>query len=122
MVSLGSRHLRLKIRPRFRSNGFEKSLFSQWAAGMLVGTEDLKEMEGRGRTKREGHATQREGRICNAYLLSNLFLHFVLDQWFAGEVQPRLKWQSFLIRYADEFVMGFSHEEEARRVIKVLPK
>ncbi len=55
-------------------------------------------------------------------LLSNLFLHYVLDQWFASEVQPRLKGQSFLIRYADDFVMGFSHEEDARRVMEVLPK
>jgi len=55
-------------------------------------------------------------------LLSNLFLHYVLDQWFASEVQPRLKGQSYLIRYADDFVMGFSHEEDARRVMAVLPK
>ncbi|HWT80630.1 MAG TPA: reverse transcriptase domain-containing protein, partial [Candidatus Methylomirabilis sp.] len=55
-------------------------------------------------------------------LLSNLFLHYVLDQWFASEVQPRLKGRSFLIRYADDFVMGFTHEEDARRVLAVLPK
>ena len=39
-----------------------------------------------------------------------------------SEVQPRLKGKSFLIRYADDFVMGFSHEEDARRVLAVLPK
>jgi group II intron reverse transcriptase/maturase len=55
-------------------------------------------------------------------LLSNVFLHHVLDQWFASEVQPRLKGRSFLIRYADDFVMGFSQEEDARRVLAVLPK
>jgi RNA-directed DNA polymerase len=55
-------------------------------------------------------------------LLSNLFLHYVLDQWFAREVQPRLKGKSFLIRYADDFVMGFSREHDARRVLAVLPK
>ena len=55
-------------------------------------------------------------------VLSNLFLHYVLDDWFEQEVQPRLKGQSFLIRYADDFVMGFSHEEDARRVLAVLPK
>jgi group II intron reverse transcriptase/maturase len=54
-------------------------------------------------------------------LLANVFLHYVLDQWFAREVQPRLKGHSFLIRYADDFVMGFSHEEDARRVMDVLP-
>jgi RNA-directed DNA polymerase len=55
-------------------------------------------------------------------LLANVFLHYVLDEWFVREVQPRLKGQSFLIRYADDFVMGFSHEEDARRVMDVLPK
>jgi group II intron reverse transcriptase/maturase len=55
-------------------------------------------------------------------VLSNLFLHYVLDDWFAREVQPRLKGKSFLIRYADDFVMGFACEEDARRVLAVLPK
>ena len=55
-------------------------------------------------------------------MLSNVFLHYVLDEWFEREVQPRLKGQSFLIRYADDFVMGFSCEEDARRVMDVLPK
>ena len=55
-------------------------------------------------------------------ILSNVFLHYVLDDWFEREVQPRLKGRSFLIRYADDFVMGFSCEEDARRVMDVLPK
>lgn len=55
-------------------------------------------------------------------LLSNVFLHYVLDDWFEREVRPRLKGESFLIRYADDFVMGFSCEEDARRVLAVLPK
>ena len=55
-------------------------------------------------------------------MLSNVFLHYVLDDWFEREVQPRLKGRSFLIRYADDFVMGFSCEEDARRVMDVLPK
>ena len=54
--------------------------------------------------------------------LANIFLHYVLDEWFEQEVQPRLKGRSFLIRYADDFVMGFSREEDARRVMDVLPK
>jgi RNA-directed DNA polymerase len=55
-------------------------------------------------------------------MLANIFLHYVLDEWFEREVQPRLKGRSFLIRYADDFVMGFSHEADARRVLAVLPK
>jgi RNA-directed DNA polymerase len=55
-------------------------------------------------------------------MLSNVFLHYVLDEWFERDVQPRLKGQSFLIRFADDFVMGFTCEGDARRVMEVLPK
>ena len=55
-------------------------------------------------------------------LLANIYLHYVLDEWFEQEVKPRLRGQAFLIRYADDFVMGFACEEDARRVLEVLPK
>ena len=55
-------------------------------------------------------------------LLANVYLHYVLDVWFMREVQPLLKGRSFLVRYADDFVMGFACEEDARRVLAVLPK
>jgi len=55
-------------------------------------------------------------------MLSNVFLHYVLDDWFERDVQPRLKGHSFLIRFADDFIMGFTCEEDARRVMDVLPK
>jgi RNA-directed DNA polymerase len=54
--------------------------------------------------------------------LSNVFLHYLLDEWFEREVRPRLKGPSFLIRFADDFVMGFAREEDARRVMDVLPR
>jgi RNA-directed DNA polymerase len=55
-------------------------------------------------------------------LLANIFLHYVLDEWFATEVQPHLHGRAFLIRYADDFVMGFAEEADAQRVWKVLPE
>jgi RNA-directed DNA polymerase len=55
-------------------------------------------------------------------LLANIYLHYVLDDWWFKEVQPRLKGRAFLIRYADDFVIGFENEEDARRVMEVLPK
>jgi len=55
-------------------------------------------------------------------MLSNIFLHYVLDEWFVKDVQPRLYGRSFLIRYADDFIIGFELEEDARRVMDVLPK
>lgn len=55
-------------------------------------------------------------------LLANIYLHYVLDVWFEQEVKPRLKGRAFLIRYADDLVMGFACEEDARKVLEVLPK
>ncbi len=55
-------------------------------------------------------------------MLANIFLHYVLDEWFVQDVQPRLKGKSFLIRYADDFIIGFEQEADARRVLEVLLK
>jgi group II intron reverse transcriptase/maturase len=55
-------------------------------------------------------------------LLSNVFLHYVLDLWFEQEVRPRLRRPAFLIRYADDFVIGFRDHRDALRVMEVLPK
>jgi len=55
-------------------------------------------------------------------VLANVYLHYVLDQWFAREVQPRLKGRAYMVRYADDFVVGFTDDEDARRVMAVLPK
>ena len=55
-------------------------------------------------------------------ILANIFLHTVLDEWWHKTVQPRLKKRSFLIRYADDFVIGFESEDDAQRVYEVLPK
>jgi RNA-directed DNA polymerase len=55
-------------------------------------------------------------------ILSNIYLHEVLDQWFANQVTPRLKGRAYLTRFADDFVMVFESEEDARRVQEVLPK
>ena len=55
-------------------------------------------------------------------MLSNVFLHYVLDEWFEQEIKPRLKGQCFLVRFADDFIIGFELEGDARRVMEVLPK
>jgi RNA-directed DNA polymerase len=55
-------------------------------------------------------------------LLANLYLHYVLDVWFRQEVRPRLRGRAHLIRYADDFVILFQRQDDARRVMEVLPK
>ena len=53
-------------------------------------------------------------------ILANILLHEVLDVWFAKEVRPRLRGRAHLVRYADDAVMLFETEEDARRVMAVL--
>jgi len=55
-------------------------------------------------------------------LLGNVYLHYVLDRWFETEVKPRLQGKATLIRYCDDFIIGFEHEDDARRVVEVLDK
>jgi group II intron reverse transcriptase/maturase len=55
-------------------------------------------------------------------LIANIFLHEVLDVWFHKEVRPRLRSRALLVRYADDAVMLFDSEEDARRVMDVLAK
>jgi group II intron reverse transcriptase/maturase len=53
-------------------------------------------------------------------LLGNVYLHHVLDQWFERDVLPRMKGKAHLIRYCDDFVIGFEREDDAKRVMGVL--
>ena len=55
-------------------------------------------------------------------LLANVFLDTVLDAWFEDVVRPRLRGRALLVRYADDAVMVFASEADARRVWKVLAK
>jgi group II intron reverse transcriptase/maturase len=55
-------------------------------------------------------------------ILSNVFLHEVLDKWFEQTVKPRLRGRAFLVRFADDFVMGFERKDDAERVYHVLPR
>ena len=55
-------------------------------------------------------------------ILANIFLHYVLDDWFVKVVRPRMKGKCFLIRFADDFVIGCTLESDARRIMEVLPK
>jgi retron-type reverse transcriptase len=38
-------------------------------------------------------------------LLSNVYLHYVLDEWFIEQIQPLLRGKSFIIRFADDFLL-----------------
>lgn len=55
-------------------------------------------------------------------LLANIYLHYALDLWVEEMVKPHLEGRVEMVRYADDFVMCFSHESDARRVLEVLAK
>lgn len=55
-------------------------------------------------------------------ILANIYLHEVLDEWFLQQVVPRLAGRATLVRFADDLVIIFEHERDARRVFDVLPK
>jgi len=55
-------------------------------------------------------------------LLANIYLHEVLDLWFERDVRPHMGGRVKIVRYADDFVIVFEREADARRVMEVLPK
>jgi len=55
-------------------------------------------------------------------LLSNIYLHEVLDDWFMTSVQPRMQGRTRIYRFADDFLLVFAHQGDAERVLAVLPK
>jgi group II intron reverse transcriptase/maturase len=55
-------------------------------------------------------------------ILANVYLHEVIDTWFEQEVKPRMHGRCFMVRFADDMVMVFEREEDARRVLRVVAK
>jgi group II intron reverse transcriptase/maturase len=102
--------LRSIIQKRVNDGGLLR-LIGKWLhAGVMEGEE----------TKYPERGTPQGGVI--SPVLSNIFLHEVLDEWYVGEVKPRMRGRSFLIRWADDFIMGFESESDMRRVKEVLAK
>ncbi len=53
-------------------------------------------------------------------VLANVYLHYVLDEWLETVVKPRLRGETYLIRYADDLIICFQYREDAERVTGVL--
>jgi RNA-directed DNA polymerase len=70
---------------------------------------------------RQGTEGSPQGGVISP-LLSNIYLHHVLDEWFETVVRPRLQGRSILVRYADDLVMAFEDFDSAKRVLEVLGK
>jgi group II intron reverse transcriptase/maturase len=106
--TLDRRHLRAFLRERI-GDGVILKLVDKWlnAGVMESGTvthSDIGSVQG--------------GTV--SPLLANVCLHHVLDLWFERAVKPRLRGRAFLVRYCDDFVIGFARKEDAERVFSVL--
>ena len=55
-------------------------------------------------------------------LLANIYLHEVIDKWIIQEIKPLLKGDIFIVRYADDFIIGLEYQRDAERLYEVLPK
>jgi RNA-directed DNA polymerase len=55
-------------------------------------------------------------------ILANIYLHYVLDQWFKEEVETRLKGKASMYRFADDFIICFQYMDDAKRTLEVLKK
>ena len=108
--SLDHQQLREIVRHRVR-DGVLLRLIGKWLrAGVLE----------EGRLTQPDSGTPQGGVI--SPLLANVYLHEVLDEWFVEAVLPRMRGRSFMVRFADDAVLVFADEEDARRVAEVLSK
>ena len=93
------------------TDGVVKRLVGKWLnAGVM---ED-------GRVYRAATGTPQGGVI--SPLLANIYLHEVLDLWFERDVRSRMRGRAFMVRYADDAVLCFEREDDAQRVLAVLPE
>jgi RNA-directed DNA polymerase len=103
-------HLRSFLDKRVR-DGVVRRMIGKWLkAGVME----------EGRFFRPEAGTPQGGVV--SPILANVYLHEVLDLWFEKEVGPRMRGRAHMVRYADDAVLVFEKEEDARRVLDVLPK
>lgn len=103
-------HLRTFLDRRVRDGVIRRAIGKWLQAGVLE----------EGRLRHPVTGTPQGGVI--SPLLANIYLHEVVDRWFEEEVKPRLDGRAVLIRYADDLVIAFASERDARRVQEALPK
>jgi group II intron reverse transcriptase/maturase len=108
--TLDHRRLRELLKLRVR-DGVLLRLISKWLhAGVLDGD----------RLTYPEAGTPQGGVI--SPLLANIYLHYALDVWVERMIKPWAQGRVALVRYADDFVIGFSDRQEAHKVLEVLPK
>jgi len=108
--SLNHRRLREILDQRVRDGVLRRTIDKWLAAGVLEGSE----------LSLPDAGTPQGGVV--SPLLANVYLHDALDVWFDKHVKPRLQGRGFMVRFADDAVMVFSDEKDARKMMTVLPE
>lgn len=108
--SLGHQHLRACLDRRVQDGVIRKAIDKWLKAGVWE--------EGRIEYPEEG--TPQGGVV--SPILSNIYLHEVMDRWFDRDVKPRMQGEAHMVRWADDILLMFKEERDARRVLAVLPK
>ena len=108
--SLSHSQLRLFLDQRVRDGVLRRQIDKWLAAGVMEGTQ----------LSFPDAGTPQGG--CVSPMLSNIYLHETLDKWFERDVRPRMRGRAHLVRFADDACLVFSNEDDARRVLAVLPK
>ncbi len=108
--SLDRSKLRQMLRERVADGSLLRLIGKCLHVGVLDGEEFSKPDEG-----------TVQGSIISP-LLGNVYLHYALDKWFEHEVRPQLSGHARLIRYADDFVIGFENKQDAERVFALLTR
>jgi len=87
------------------------TLIKRWLkAGVMEEGRYLKSTEG----------TAQGGPI--SVLISNIYLHYVLDLWIEKVVKPRMQGEVIYVRYLDDFVLCFEYESDAAKFQRVIEK
>lgn len=98
---------------KFLENDIKDKVFIRYVNRFLISgyMEDMKYYE-------TDKGTPQGGLI--SPILANVYLHYVLDLYFEKAIKPQLKGEAYLVRYADDFLIMFQYENEAKQVYKLL--
>lgn len=79
-------------------------------AGVMDGTEK----------KESDKGTPQGGQM--SPVLANVYLHYALDLWYEKVIRKQCQGEVYYVRYADDFLMLFQYENEAKAVMEALKK
>ena len=55
-------------------------------------------------------------------LLSNIYLHYVLDLWFSRKISTQCRGEAYYFRFADDFLACFQYRDDAKAFRRQLPE